>query len=357
MKKNILIIAITLLCSVGCTDYVKEAQTHFTKEVPNKLSEEIKFFNKTITFYKYSVPENYWYPKDYTLKQIMVVDELRLAIRKLEKLDAEISAIPPYNNKISAVIKKLKKSIKKNYQDFKEKQRDIREIKNTNPYLLSLILVMTPNDKRKFLPKDIKKGILSLQEEIEKIYWQDVSHNLFKFEYLFLKSNSIKDIETKVKIREVAKNVMRKNLLADTTNLDTVFAKNIINTIYENIPTTTLLKPNKTYEYSSIEEIGDCASDFTIRIDKNGKDFTGEWEVSCWDGNTYSSGGEKEKITGQIEGQTLVGNIAQRSFFEIDFIKNGEIAYFFSTNHIKDGTNFCDDYLTKYKLSPSQKSR
>ncbi len=235
MKKNIITIAITLFCIVSCTNPVEKADKHFTKEIPNKLSAEIEFFSKTIKFYEYAVPANYWYPKDYTYGQI-IEDKLRFADTKLKKLDKEISAIPPYNKRISYIIKVLKKDIKKNRVEYNKIQKEMSTI---SPVLLSFYSNLSTGiskGKAHHMPEDIKQGIIDLQKEIKTIYSQNLPSKLFDFEYLFLKSNNINDKETRAKIREIAKQVMRKNLLADSTNIDMVYASEIINSIYEKIP-------------------------------------------------------------------------------------------------------------------------
>src|ERR1019366_8908135 len=88
---NLIFVFASLLVT-GCSNPVDKSNEIFEEQVDTALSRDLYFLNSTMEFLYYANASNYWYPEEYTSKDI-VNDGYKQGYRGLTKLNERVNSI------------------------------------------------------------------------------------------------------------------------------------------------------------------------------------------------------------------------------------------------------------------------
>lgn len=115
------------LLLVNCRDRVEVAVENIDNHFESHLLEDIRSVAPTMQFYLYSVPENYWYPKGTSVRDV-IDDEFRHGYRRLEVLDTRAADIATSSLKIQIAVDTLRHRIDIFQREIRETQRALDQM-------------------------------------------------------------------------------------------------------------------------------------------------------------------------------------------------------------------------------------
>jgi hypothetical protein len=127
MKNQLVYLFFALILFSNCENPVKKSDKIFAEQADTIIGKDITFLNSTIEFLYYANPTNYWYPEEYTFKDILN-DHYRHGYKGLKRLDQSISSIVTDDTQVQTAIDELEKQILAAQKDIKEKQSAIENL-------------------------------------------------------------------------------------------------------------------------------------------------------------------------------------------------------------------------------------
>lgn len=244
MKKITLLFIATLILT-GCKNSLKESDEYFLNQADNVIGNDLVFLTTTINFLYYANPINYWYPDEYTLKDILN-DKYQMGYRGLNKLKEDIHSIPDKDSIISEAIEELEMEIKFAQKDIKKKQIAIENANGLFGMMsyggLSGIMdldnafsteeeIEAREEKGRAMPENVETAFNNL---IEVLYFKysNVAGNIYKLEEgaFELTKPSVKD---KTLIRLNLKALIRKKICLLYDSQDTISRDEMINRLFD----------------------------------------------------------------------------------------------------------------------------
>jgi peptidoglycan hydrolase CwlO-like protein len=242
MKKLLLLSMSVLIILGSCTTSIEKADKIIREQADSVLTKDIVYFSSTANFLYYADISNYWYPGEYTFKDILA-DKFKIGYKGLTRLDQSINSIQSDDPEIKSAIDELANQIQLAQKDIQGAQRAIENANGLFGMMsaggLSGILDFAnlfnseeeqeKNDKNgREAPKNVKKAFDNLVELLFKNY-KNISANINKFENKVFDLTS-PSIDEKRKIRYNLKLFIR-NKIDQQYNLDDTVSRNAMITI------------------------------------------------------------------------------------------------------------------------------
>jgi|GEM_PF-4407863 len=125
MRRFLTLILISFLYS-SCSSPIEKADNYFQENYDKKFNDEFKVLAETSVYFYYSNPINYWYPEEYTAKDILY-DEFKQGYRKIKMLEDRTINLPNHPEDLYSAKIQLLEAIEKAKKEIKEKQRAIED--------------------------------------------------------------------------------------------------------------------------------------------------------------------------------------------------------------------------------------
>ncbi len=289
------IIPFAILFIFGCTNEVKEISKEIDTNFDSELSTDLKSVVATMSFYKYAVPENYWYDEGTTARDILN-DEFKFGYKRLSDLNKAVSQIETSNKQILASIDTLHNRITNEQRKIRKTQKALEQV-NSMFGLGSIgginalydFASLTSNNKtddvdRTRMPKEIQEALENLRETIQS----SNSEFLFKthqFEIKMIGSVKITD-EQMTSIRLHLKKTIKEKVRQFYVGSDTTFINNstlnLLNSYDELYSTKAKRDSNvEAVKLSNKEEISNATKDTNKKaenINSNYDLLQGKWQ-------------------------------------------------------------------------------
>jgi hypothetical protein len=235
MKTKKLIIPFVVLFICGCTNNVKKISKEIDTNFDSELSTDLKSVVATMSFYKYAVPDNYWYDEGATARDILN-DEFKFGYKRLSDLDDEVSQINTSNKQIIASIDTLRNKIKNEQLKIRKYQKSLEQVNSMfglgsigGMNALYDLASMTSNNKpadeeRTKMPKEIRQAFENLRETIQSSNSEFLAKT-HQFEIKMIGSAKITD-EQMVSIRLHLKTTIKEKVRQFYIGSDTTFINN-----------------------------------------------------------------------------------------------------------------------------------
>jgi hypothetical protein len=250
MKSKILFISISSLILLSCKSPVEKAQTIINEKTDGKIGKQIVFFSSIIDFYYYANPVNYWYPEEYTYRDILI-DKFRQGYKGLTKLDERVNSIQTNDEAINIAIKKLKMEISIAQKAIKKKQSSIEYLNSVSYGGLSGMLDMnnalsTPEERQetdetnRAMPSNVKDAFYDLFDLLDKSI-QGLDTSMYNFEKEVFDISKPEQDE-KALIRTNYKVFITQNIKLNFKSADTISRDDMIKELFLRYDTTFTLK-------------------------------------------------------------------------------------------------------------------
>lgn len=245
MKRLIVILAPFILLITSCQNPVKKADKVFLEQADTAIGNKIAFFTSTIDFLCYAVPQNYWYPEEYTFQDI-IDDKYYNGIRGLSQLDEDINSLNIHDIDVEAAIESLSEEIQIAKAELKEKQQSIERLDGMfglmtfggtsglmelNNYLSTDEQRAETEEKGRAMPENVEGGL----EDLTRIIY-------FKYGSFAVKMNDMEksafqiaqpNNEEKVKIRTNLKQLVKNKINLTYNSQDTVCRDIMVNQLFD----------------------------------------------------------------------------------------------------------------------------
>lgn len=231
---HLTIVATTTLLSLtilGCQNKVEIIKTEIDKNFEVELISDIRPVAKTMEFYLYSVPTNYWYPDGTTTREI-IDDELKHGYKNLGKLDNLINSIQTDNEEITAAVDTLHNRIIVARKEIRKTQKAMEQVNSifgfglyggmTTLYDFGTMLGGSSNEDEDEpqMPEGVLKAFENLKEVIQTTNYQ-LLMSIHNFEEKSIGNREISSKEL-LEIRTYIKQKMKNNINLYYTGTDTL---------------------------------------------------------------------------------------------------------------------------------------
>ncbi|MCZ2394607.1 MAG: hypothetical protein LC105_12170 [Chitinophagales bacterium] len=231
---NLTIVSTTILLSlttIGCQNKVEVIKTEIDKNFEVELMSEIRPVAKTMEFYLYSVPTNYWYPDGTTTREI-IDDELKHGYKNLGKLDNLINSIQTDNDEITDAVDTLHNRIIVARKEIRKAQKAMEQVNSifglglyggmTSLYDFGIMLGGNSNDDddEAKMPEKVLEAFENLKDVIQSANYQLLT-SIHNFEEKSIEGREISSKEL-LEIRTYIKQKLKDNINLYYTGTDTL---------------------------------------------------------------------------------------------------------------------------------------
>jgi len=284
-----------ILFILSCTNEVKEISKEIDTNFDSELSTDLKSVVATMSFYKYAVPENYWYDEGTTARDILN-DEFKFGYKRLSDLNVAVSQIETSNKQIIASIDTLRNRIKNEQRIIRKNQKAIEQVNSMfglgsvgGINALYDFASLTSNNKvddvdRTRMPNEIQEALENLRETIKSSN-SEFLVKTHQFEIKMIGSAKITD-EQMISIRLHLKKTIKEKVRHFYVGSDTTFINNstlnLLNS-YDELFSTRAKKDSNanTVRLPNKEEISNATKDTNIEVKNIGSNYDllqGKWQ-------------------------------------------------------------------------------
>jgi hypothetical protein len=251
MKPHLFVIVLFVI--FGCKSPSEKASIIITNEIDTAIGGNIKTISKTLYFYYYGNPSNYWYDEVYGYSDILK-DRFEYGTNQLNSLDNQLNFIVNSvdvnslgGDGIHASAGKLHKEIKKTKKEIHKKVTaiDMAEYSifgGASGLMAFSNMMVGPEEQERMdmeaakIPNNIEEGIYEFHDCISTIYAMDFFPVFKNFENRV--NSSVKSqTKDKIVIREIFTTKIKSILLNNYDYIDTTYRTKMINDLikeYEN---------------------------------------------------------------------------------------------------------------------------
>jgi hypothetical protein len=252
--KNLIFSTFFLLFLFGCNSPVKRAQKIITERYDINIGKDVLFFTSIIDFYYYANPVNYWYPEEYTYRDILN-DKFRLGYKGLTRLNDRLNNIQTDDKNINNGIERLRKEIVLAQKGIKKKQSSLENLNSSFGLLayggmnglmdLNNALITTQEReeseaRNRAMPSKVQDAFYSLVDLLdEKVNKLDTGiYNLEKEAFDIAKPNKVEQLQ----IRNNYKIFITNKIKLNFKSADTLCRDNMLIEFFTRYDTTFALK-------------------------------------------------------------------------------------------------------------------